>query len=145
MRVGELASSTGVSPRSLRYYERQGLLSPRRTAAGQRVYLPEDEAIVRRIQELFHAGFCSAVIKDLLPALTAAERDDALLSDAFAEARARLESERRSIETELASLEQLRSALGLAPDAHVSPENVHHDPSPPAQATAFDHRDRRLR
>jgi len=145
MRVGELASRTGVSPRSLRYYEQHGLLHPARTAAGQRLYRAEDEATVLRIQELFHAGFCSAVIQELLPALSAPERDDALLDEAFAQARARLESEQRSIEAELASLDRLRDGLGLASDMRVKAENVDHDPAQLPHATAFDHRDRRLR
>lgn len=39
MRVGELAKRTGVSVRTLHYYEEIGLLRPAyRTAAGHRVY-----------------------------------------------------------------------------------------------------------
>lgn len=38
MRIGELAERIGVSPRSLRYYEQQGLLSPSRAANGYREY-----------------------------------------------------------------------------------------------------------
>ena len=36
--VGEAAGRTGWSPRMLRYLERTGLVVPRRTAAGYRVY-----------------------------------------------------------------------------------------------------------
>jgi MerR family transcriptional regulator, copper efflux regulator len=38
MTVGEAASQTGWSPRMLRYLERTGLVVPRRTPAGYRVY-----------------------------------------------------------------------------------------------------------
>lgn len=38
MRIGELAEHIGTSPRSLRHYEQQGLLSPVREANGYRVY-----------------------------------------------------------------------------------------------------------
>lgn len=38
MRIGELSKYTGVSPRSLRYYEEQGLLTSSRSDAGQRHY-----------------------------------------------------------------------------------------------------------
>jgi MerR family transcriptional regulator, copper efflux regulator len=38
MTVGEAASRTGWSPRMLRYLERTGLVVPRRTPAGYRVY-----------------------------------------------------------------------------------------------------------
>lgn len=71
MRIGELAALTGVSVRSLRYYEHQGLLDPKRSLAGHRLYTVEDQALVEQIQELFQAGFCSSVIQDLLPSLNA--------------------------------------------------------------------------
>ena len=38
MRIGELARRTGVSERSLRYYEQQALLAADRTPGGQRDY-----------------------------------------------------------------------------------------------------------
>lgn len=56
MRIGELARRAGVNPRTLRYYERIGLLAPSaRTAAGYRVYTPADAerlAFIRRAQGL---------------------------------------------------------------------------------------------
>ncbi len=42
MRIGELAKSAGVTPDTIRYYEREGLLpSPDRTPSGYRDYGPE--------------------------------------------------------------------------------------------------------
>ncbi len=42
LRVAELAAEVGVSPDTVRYYERAGLLAPPpRTASGYRVYPPE--------------------------------------------------------------------------------------------------------
>ena len=38
MKIGELAARTGVSIRSLRYYEQQGLLMPVRNENGYREY-----------------------------------------------------------------------------------------------------------
>ncbi|WP_374225966.1 MerR family DNA-binding transcriptional regulator [Micromonospora sp. C41] len=38
MRIGELSARTGVSARSIRYYEQQGLLAALRTPSGQRVF-----------------------------------------------------------------------------------------------------------
>ena len=69
MRIGELARRTGVSQRSLRYYEQQGLLMAERTPGGHRDY-PEDAVDrVIRIQELFAAGLHSAKIAQLLPCM----------------------------------------------------------------------------
>lgn len=145
MRIGELASQSGVSVRSLRYYEEQRLLHPRRTTGGQRVYTAEHLTLVVQIQELFQAGFCSSVIHELLPALGAPVHDADRLQAAFEAATARLESEKESIESELSALSRLRARLGLAPDTRVSLHGGHHDSSPAAPPAPFDHRDRRLR
>ncbi|MFE6686312.1 MerR family DNA-binding transcriptional regulator [Streptomyces sp. NPDC057743] len=55
MRIGELADLTGVSPRSLRYYEQQGLLAPQRADNGYRAYGPLDAVRVANIKELLGA------------------------------------------------------------------------------------------
>ncbi len=145
MRIGELAARSGVSVRALRYYEEQGLLAPRRTPAGQRVYDPQHEQVVRRIQELLAAGFCSSVMRELLPALSNPGAAGDRLRDAFAAARARLESERQAVETELSALERLQQQLGLAPDVHVRADGGAHERTPPTTTAPPDHRDRRLR
>ncbi len=145
MRIGELSARSGVSARSLRYYEAQRLIAPERTAGGQRVYSPQHLALVVQIQELFQAGFCSSVIHELLPAISSPARDYGALDAAFDAAAARLISEKESIEAELSALHSLRSQLGLAPDTHVSVQCGVHDSSPAPAPAPFDHRDRRLR
>lgn len=70
MRIGELSRRTGVSVRSLRYYEEQGLLSPRRTAGGQREFSEDDVERVICIQKLFASGLCSSKIATLLPCMS---------------------------------------------------------------------------
>ena len=42
MRIGDAAAAAGTTPRALRFYEENGLLPAARTAAGQRVYGPQD-------------------------------------------------------------------------------------------------------
>lgn len=69
MRIGELARRTGVSERSLRYYETQGLLTAGRTAGGHRDYPEAAVDRVVRIQELFAAGLHSNKIAELLPCM----------------------------------------------------------------------------
>ncbi|MEK2476880.1 MULTISPECIES: MerR family transcriptional regulator [Streptomyces] len=69
MRIGELARRTGVSERSLRYYEQQGLLASERTPGGHRDYPERAVDRVIRIQELFAAGLCSKKIAQLLPCI----------------------------------------------------------------------------
>ncbi|WP_328910746.1 MerR family transcriptional regulator [Streptomyces sp. NBC_00234] len=67
MRIGELARRTGVSERSLRYYETQGLLAADRTPGGHRDYPAGAVDRVIRIQEFYAAGLCSSKIVQLLP------------------------------------------------------------------------------
>ena len=53
--VGKLARGAGVSPQILRHYEQLGLLRPRRTTSGYRVYSDADRArldVVRTLREL---------------------------------------------------------------------------------------------
>ncbi|MEV8536698.1 MerR family transcriptional regulator [Streptomyces sp. NPDC051211] len=69
MRIGELAARTGVSERSLRYYEKQGLLASDRTRGGHRDYTDRAVDRVIRIQELYAAGLNSAKIAQILPCM----------------------------------------------------------------------------
>ncbi|MFI0483873.1 MerR family transcriptional regulator [Actinomadura sp. 9N215] len=73
MRIGELAQRTGVSTRSLRYYEQQGLLTSERTPGGHRDYPESAVDRVIRIQELFAAGLHSSKIAVLLPCMRDAD------------------------------------------------------------------------
>jgi DNA-binding transcriptional MerR regulator len=69
LRIGELAERAGVSVRSLRYYEQQGLLESERTPGGHREYRESDVTRVRFMQMLYAAGMPSRRIIELLPFL----------------------------------------------------------------------------
>lgn len=116
MRIGELAQASGVSRRSLRYYESQGLVHSQRTPAGWRDF---DEDMVERvvmIQHLFAAGLHSTTILELLPCLEAspAQRTGAL-EDLLASEVARLERKRRAIDQELETLQALQAETTTSP------------------------------
>lgn len=66
MRISDLSRLTGVSIRSLRYYEEKGLLAPSRTDSGYRVYAEEDVERVRQIQFYLHMGVRAAELARLL-------------------------------------------------------------------------------
>ena len=109
MRIGRLAEATGVSARSLRYYQGLGLIVSRRTSGGWRDF---DAAMVDRvimIQNLFAAGLCSATIKELMPCLEApADERTGELERRLADEVRRLEASRRDIERELDVLRALQ-------------------------------------
>jgi len=50
--IQEAAETTGWSPRMLRYIEREGLIAPRRSSSGYRLYGPEELQRLRTLREL---------------------------------------------------------------------------------------------
>ncbi|MGY6026827.1 MerR family transcriptional regulator [Streptomyces spinosirectus] len=105
MRIGELASRTGVSARSLRYYEEQGLLKSLRSGSGQRHYTEQEVERVGFIQRLYAAGLSSRTIAALLPCVDAPseEHSDAALK--------RMAQERDRLSTHITELIETRDAL----------------------------------
>jgi DNA-binding transcriptional MerR regulator len=67
MRIGELSDATGASPRSLRHYEKLGLISSARLANGYRDYDASAVATVSTIRSLLDLGFPTALIERILP------------------------------------------------------------------------------
>ncbi len=114
MRIGVLADASGVSPRSLRYYEDHGLIRSERTPGGWRDF---DDTTVERvimIQHLFAAGLCSATINDLLPCLEAPpEERTGMMEQLLTREAERLEAKRRDIDRELDTLRALRTDTAL--------------------------------
>ncbi len=91
MRIGELAARTGVSVRSLRYYEEQGLLTSTRSAGGQRHYTEHQVERVRFIQRMYAGGLSSRTVLDLLPCVDApSEEHSDVAMERMAEERERL-------------------------------------------------------
>lgn len=118
MRIGEVASATGVSTKTLRFYEAEGLLpAPARTPAGYRDY---PDAILGRvlfIRRAQAAGLTLAQIAEIL-----AVRDDGhppcthvadLVADRLAEVSRRL-SELERTRSELLALRDRLAALDPA-------------------------------
>ncbi|MBP0459724.1 MerR family transcriptional regulator [Streptomyces montanisoli] len=105
MRIGELAARAGVSVRSVRYYEEQGLLASRRSAGGQRQYTEDQVGRIEFIQSLYAAGLSSRTILDLLPCADAPSEKN---SDAALE---RMAQERDRLSEHIADLVRTRDAL----------------------------------
>jgi MerR family copper efflux transcriptional regulator len=73
MRIGELASRTGVSHRALRHYEMQKLIESSRQENGYREYAPETVQRVLWVKELIDCGFSTRQIHGLLAYLQDSE------------------------------------------------------------------------
>ena len=108
MRIGELSKRTGVSPRSLRYYEAQGLLTSSRSDAGQRHYSDAAVQRVSLIRQLFDAGMSSRVIASVLPCVETPS-DPGVVEEAFAT----MTRVRERIDADIAHLIETRDALDV--------------------------------
>jgi MerR family transcriptional regulator, thiopeptide resistance regulator len=66
-KVGDLSAVSGVTVRTLHYYEQIGLLVPRRTEAGHRIYSTEDVERLSQICVLRKMGLPLSAVADSLP------------------------------------------------------------------------------
>ncbi|MFA3843307.1 MerR family transcriptional regulator [Streptomyces aureus] len=103
MRIGELATRTGVSVRALRYYEEHDLLAAERSPSGQRLYAADAVDRVRLIQQLYAASLSSRTIVELLPCVVDGNATPDLLD--------RLSTERDHIDNRIAELADTRNRL----------------------------------
>jgi DNA-binding transcriptional MerR regulator len=108
MRISELSRHTGVSQRSLRYYEEQGLLTPTRLPNGYRDYDEHTVTTVRRIQVLLSAGLGTSAVAEILPC---AVDDSVVLSGKCPELVDGLAKERRRINVAIDNLIAARDIL----------------------------------
>jgi DNA-binding transcriptional MerR regulator len=67
LKIGDIARLTGLSIKTIRYYERRGLLEqPQRTEAGYRLYGPEEVARLRFVQRAKLLGLTLEEIRELV-------------------------------------------------------------------------------
>ncbi|SHF86722.1 MerR family transcriptional regulator [Streptoalloteichus hindustanus] len=114
MRIGELAQRTGVSVRSLRYYEETGLLTPVRRPSGYREYREDDIRTVRAIRVMLAAGLGTGTIAELLPCMV---DDGQVLAAACSGLLPDLNRERERINDAVAELLAARDVLDSIIDA----------------------------
>jgi DNA-binding transcriptional MerR regulator len=106
--VSALADQAGLSPDTVRYYERVGLLpKPARSAAGYRLY---DQAAIGRLRLIKGAQRAGLRLREIGELLQVADRGqcpcghtEALLTERLAEVRAEL-ARLQALETELTRL-----------------------------------------
>lgn len=106
--ISELAQEFDITPRSIRHYEEQGLLSPTRQGQ-QRIYSSADRVALKLVLRGKRLGFSLAdsagLIRMYQPANKRAQLE-ALL--------ARIAERRRKLEQQLADIHQLQQELDAA-------------------------------
>ncbi|MGM9382591.1 MerR family transcriptional regulator [Streptomyces antibioticus] len=121
MRIGELSRRTGVSQRSLRYYEEQNLLIPTRLPNGYRDYDERTVTTVRRIQILLSAGLGTSAVAEILPG---AVDDTVVLAGRCPELIDGLAKERRRIDAAIDALTAARDILDSLVGRPLDPQAV---------------------
>ena len=120
-RIGQLAALTGLTQRTIRYYDELGLLKTHdRTQGGQRLYSDADLIYIKRIMELKALSFSLDEISHIIRLgdedESGEKRRSALLEGYKAKLEAALEKRRR-LDEEVESLEwhvrQLEGSVGF--------------------------------
>ena len=104
-RVREFAELAGVTVKALHHYDRLGLLKPRRTAAGYRVYSTSD---LERLQQIVALKFLGVPLKKMRAVL---DRDPLPLEAAFRTQREVLEDKRRLLDRAIEALADAERAI----------------------------------
>jgi DNA-binding transcriptional MerR regulator len=92
MRTSEVGRLAGVSPDTIRLYERRGLVrAPRRTSAGHRQYPPETVERVKLVRRAVALGFTLDELRVILAARDRGERPCGAVRTLAAEKLAALE------------------------------------------------------
>lgn len=99
LRIGEVARLVGVSPSTIRAWEREGLVEPCRSDGRHRRYGPDDVEHLRRVRALLARGYRHRALRALV-------RGDDVPNEALAGARLRQARTRRGL--------SLRRAAALA-------------------------------
>jgi len=107
MSIGEVVERTGLTERTLRFYEELGLISPGRTEGGRRIYGAADLTTLHHVTLLKRAGFSLSHIKQLLDA-PSFDGDEIVKAQI-----ASLELERSVIDHALTCLVSARKAIAL--------------------------------
>lgn len=108
--IGKLAARTDLSANALRFYEREGLLSPAsKSPSGYRLY---DEAAIARLRFIQHAQLCGFTLAEINELLTLRSQDSACCADVrrlAVEKKLRLEARIRSMKVMSEALDLLIS------------------------------------
>ncbi|WP_330285046.1 MerR family transcriptional regulator [Streptomyces sp. NBC_00588] len=130
MKIGEAAKASGVSARSLRHYEDEGLIVPGRCSNGFRDYCQSTIEQVLAIRSLVESGLPVRLIREVLPQLAggSALDADAVCTDFLRE----VQQHRDRLAARIAVLSDQRAAL----DAYLAVQLTTRVASPSAHRPA---------
>ncbi|WP_201217602.1 MerR family transcriptional regulator [Halochromatium roseum] len=110
MKIGAIAEQLGTTVRTLRFYEEQGLVQPRRTPGGTRLYDEADVARFAAVLALARLGFSLQEVAALAAVRAQHDTGDAASRDVLA----RLRAMDQSLAEQAAAIERQRCDLAQA-------------------------------
>ena len=106
LNIGQVAKRTGVTVETVRFYEKQDLISaPQRSDAGYRQYPPET---VKRVQFIQHAKEVGFTLKDIGELLALRQKPGTSCADIKLCATQKIEE----VDQKIHDLQRIRDALG---------------------------------
>ena len=105
MRIGEVAKNSHVGVETVRFYEREGLISlPKRSVSGYRQY---SESVIKQIQFIQHAKTLGFSLKEIRELIKLKNTRDARCKSIKATAKAKI----ADIQEKIDALERMKIAL----------------------------------
>ena len=104
-RIQQFAQRAGVTVRALHHYDRLGLLKPRRTGTGYRLYSDRD---LERLEQIVALKFIGIPLKQIRSLL---ERNGSTLPAALRKQRCALEEKRRQMECAIGAIREAEAAF----------------------------------
>jgi len=110
--IGQLAGRLDLNPRTIRYYERIGLLpEPERTGAGYRLYGEADEQRLRFIKSAQRTGLSLGEVKEVLAFRERGERPCAYVAAVIEQRLGEVNQRLRDLRAFKAELAELRGRI----------------------------------
>ena len=111
--ITELSKEFGITPRSIRHYEQESLIAPKRIGS-QRVYTKGDRVRLQLILRGKRIGFSLAEIREIITMYdspSGEEKQTALLMAKIEQRRQALKQQQQDIQTMLLELTQLEQRI----------------------------------
>lgn len=105
--IGKVAALADVTPDALRFYEREGLISPTtKSEGGYRLY---DETVVQRLRFVQHAKQCGFTLAEVHELLTVKAEESACCKDV----RSKVIEKKLQLEARIKAMKEMSKALDV--------------------------------
>ena len=105
--IGKVAALADVTPDALRFYEREGLISPTtKSEGGYRLY---DETVVQRLRFVQHAKQCGFTLAEVHELLSMQSEESACCKDV----RSRVIEKKLQLEARIKAMKEMSKALDV--------------------------------